>query len=97
MSRSSRSVSGMTHTMADPFGVADLRARILDSWAAPARFREDANAGAATPSAATQPCRRGTGRTPRTPPSAGRRDASFCGSAAEFTAANTGARSPPKA
>lgn len=35
----------MTHTMADPFGVADLRARILDSWAAsPARFREDANA-----------------------------------------------------
>ncbi len=29
----------------DPFGTADLRARVLDAWAAsPARFREDANA-----------------------------------------------------
>ena len=35
----------MTHTMADPFGVTELRTRVLDSWAAsPARFREDANA-----------------------------------------------------
>jgi hypothetical protein len=30
---------------ADPFGTADLRARVLDAWAAsPSRFREDANA-----------------------------------------------------
>ncbi|MDQ1669836.1 MAG: hypothetical protein QOE40_1897, partial [Actinomycetota bacterium] len=30
---------------ADPFGTADLRRRVLDAWAAaPARFREDANA-----------------------------------------------------
>ena len=29
----------------DPFGTADLRQRVLDSWtASPARFREDANA-----------------------------------------------------
>ena len=29
----------------DPFGTAELRRRVLDSWAAsPARFREDANA-----------------------------------------------------
>jgi hypothetical protein len=31
--------------VADPFGTASLRARVLDAWAAsPARFREDANA-----------------------------------------------------
>src|SRR5215472_9169529 len=31
--------------LADPFGTAELRARVLDAWAAsPARFREDANA-----------------------------------------------------
>jgi hypothetical protein len=31
--------------LADPFGTGDLRARVLDAWAAsPARFREDANA-----------------------------------------------------
>ncbi|WP_042389611.1 hypothetical protein, partial [Streptacidiphilus melanogenes] len=30
---------------ADPFGTAALRRRVLDAWAAaPARFREDANA-----------------------------------------------------
>lgn len=35
----------MTHTTVDPFGVTELRRRVLDSWAAsPARFREDANA-----------------------------------------------------
>jgi hypothetical protein len=32
-------------TQTDPFGTAELRARVLDAWAAsPARFREDANA-----------------------------------------------------
>ncbi|TDQ55146.1 sacsin N-terminal ATP-binding-like domain-containing protein [Actinorugispora endophytica] len=35
----------MTQTKADPFGVGELRRRVLDGWAdSPARFREDANA-----------------------------------------------------
>ncbi|HEY7261622.1 MAG TPA: hypothetical protein VH589_09090 [Trebonia sp.] len=35
----------MLDELADPFGTAGLRARVLDAWAAsPARFREDANA-----------------------------------------------------
>ena len=35
----------MLDELADPFGTAELRRRVLDAWAAsPARFREDANA-----------------------------------------------------
>lgn len=35
----------MLDELADPFGTAELRARVLEAWAAsPARFREDANA-----------------------------------------------------
>ncbi len=35
----------MQRSQDDPFGTAELRARVLDAWAAsPARFREDANA-----------------------------------------------------
>lgn len=37
--------SGTDEHLADPFGCAGLRRRVLDAWAAsPARFREDANA-----------------------------------------------------
>ncbi|MFB8239358.1 sacsin N-terminal ATP-binding-like domain-containing protein [Kitasatospora purpeofusca] len=37
--------SGTDERLADPFGSAELRRRVLDAWAAsPARFREDANA-----------------------------------------------------
>ncbi|WP_308271504.1 sacsin N-terminal ATP-binding-like domain-containing protein [Kitasatospora sp. SUK 42] len=37
--------SGTDEHLADPFGCAALRRRVLDAWAAsPARFREDANA-----------------------------------------------------
>ena len=37
--------SGADEHLADPFGSAALRRRVLDAWAAsPARFREDANA-----------------------------------------------------
>lgn len=37
--------SGTDERLADPFGSAGLRRRVLDAWAAsPARFREDANA-----------------------------------------------------
>ena len=35
----------MSDGLADPFGTASLRTRVLDAWAAsPSRFREDANA-----------------------------------------------------
>jgi hypothetical protein len=33
----------VTEPLADPFDTAGLRARVLDAWAAPSRFREDAN------------------------------------------------------
>src|SRR5215475_10880706 len=40
-----RRIDAVQDSLADPFGTADLRARVLDAWAAsPARFREDANA-----------------------------------------------------
>src|SRR5205823_3004096 len=44
-STSSRSTTRASSAIADPFGTAEIRRRVLDAWAAsPARFREDANA-----------------------------------------------------